>query len=72
MPKEDDAHLLYSALQEPLGYCVTTSDPEKLRQRLYKLRKSNPTFALLAFVVSPQHPESELWIVHKPESPDGI
>lgn len=61
--------LLYDALHSPLGVCVTTNDPERLRQKLYPLRKTDDIFAPLAFLISPLNPQ-DLWIVKKGTS-DG-
>jgi hypothetical protein len=58
---------LYDALREPLGIVVETEDPERLRQRLYALRKAriddDPQLRVLSFLISPTNPGSELWIV---------
>jgi hypothetical protein len=65
MPSPDHIQLLGllgEALASPLGIAVETSDPEKLRQRLYPVRKSEPEFACLAFERSPLS-STELWIV---------
>lgn len=55
---------LYDALHSPLGIIIETDDPEFLRQKLYPLRKDRPEFANLAFVISPTHPDTELWILN--------
>ncbi len=62
---------LYDALAEPIGKCILTDSPERLRQRLYVLRtKHAPTFEDLAFVISPTEPQTQLWIMKKhPEIP---
>lgn len=57
--------LLYRALTTPLGIAVESSDPDRLRQKLYPLRKEDPSFACLSFVLSPMNP-SELWILKRP------
>lgn len=57
---------LYEALQHPLGTIVVTDDPERLRQRLYKLRREDEAFACLSFVIDREHPTSRLLIVRKP------
>ena len=59
--------LLYSAINEPLGVVVSTNNAKHLRAKLYPLRKSDPDLARLAFVVSPTAPDTELWIVNRPE-----
>ena len=63
--------LLYEALENPLGLLVTTTNPDTLRQKLYQARKMDETFASLSFVISPEHPESQLWIVHRKEKTNG-
>lgn len=56
--------LLYNALRTPLGTVIQTEDPERLRQRLYALRKESEDFAQLSFVISPIN-GMDLWIVNK-------
>lgn len=57
---------LYDALAQPTGLVILTSNPEKLRQKLYELRRDQaPTFDDLAFLISPTNPTDQLWIVHK-------
>lgn len=58
------AALLYDALRTPLGTVIQTEDPERLRQRLYAVRKESPDFAPLSFVISPMN-GTDLWIVNK-------
>lgn len=53
---------LYDALTSPYGIIVETSDPSRLRQKLYPLRKGNQLFHQLSFILSPVNP-SHLWIV---------
>ena len=62
----DLAHLevLYDALRSPFGTVVETDDAERLRQKLYALRRSSPEFEPLAFVISPMN-GSDLWILNK-------
>lgn len=57
--------LLYKALEEEIGVKVATDDVERLRQKLYRLRKENPTFEPLSFVTSPTNPNGEIWIVKR-------
>jgi len=59
--------ILYRAARTPVGLVVSTSSPEFLRQKLYPLRKTEPAFANLSFVISPIFPATELWILNKPE-----
>lgn len=58
--------LLYRAMTSPFGIVVESSDPDRLRQKLYPLRKAQPDFLSLSFVLSPMNP-NELWIVRKPD-----
>lgn len=58
--------LLYRAMTSPYGIVVESNDPERLRQKLYPLRKAQPDFAPLSFVTSPMNP-NELWILRKPD-----
>lgn len=60
--------LLGQALQTPRGLVVRTPDVEALRQRLYKVRGSDPDFANLSFVVHPR--ESDILFIVK-RSPDN-
>jgi len=60
--------LLYEALDTPLGLVVETPDPERLRQKLYPLRKQDPLFEPLSFILSPLNP-TNLWILKRP--PNG-
>lgn len=58
--------ILYEAARSPIGLVVSTNDPEFLRQKLYPLRKTEPEFKNLAFVISPLN-GSDLWVLNKPE-----
>lgn len=57
--------ILIDALASPYGLVVQSNDPLKLRERLYPLRKEEPEFADLSFVLSPTNPKSELWILRR-------
>lgn len=64
----DETLFLYQAIGSENGICVETTDPEKLRQRLYaaraKLKKGGDnSFDGLSFHPSPKSPKNELWIV---------
>ena len=63
--------LLFAAKKEKFGRKITTSSPERLRQKLYKIRKTDPAFNSIGFKISPDNPEGELWIINKPEEPNG-
>ena len=56
--------LLYDALRTPLGTVIQTEDPERLRQRLYAIRREYAEFTQLSFVISPIN-GADLWIVNK-------
>ena len=56
--------LLYEALRTPLGTVIQTEDAERLRQRLYAIRKGSEDFTQLSFVISPIN-GMDLWIVNK-------
>lgn len=56
--------LLYDALRTPRGTVIQTEDPERLRQKLYPIKKSSEDFTQLSFVISPIN-GLDLWIVNK-------
>ena len=58
--------LLYEALHSEYGVVVETNSPERLRQKLYPLRKEHEELSCLSFVISPINPESDLWILKRP------
>tara|TARA_R110000868_G_scaffold76760_5_gene220446 strand:- start:3037 stop:3264 length:228 start_codon:yes stop_codon:yes gene_type:complete len=60
---------LYAALHSPLGVVLSSSVPDKLRQKLYAERKklADPQLDSLRFATSRTMPESELLIVKKGE-----
>lgn len=62
--------LLYAALHTPRGIVVETEDPERLRQKLYGLRRESEDFAQLSFVISPIN-GLDLWIVNKGNSDEA-
>lgn len=64
---EASLNTLYEALGTSLGIVVQTSDPEKYRQRLYRLRDTcdDPMLKELSFVISPTMPQSQVWIVKR-------
>lgn len=71
---ETPLELLYRAFNSPFGIVVQTDDPERLRTRLYPVRKEDPELECIAICVSPTAPNSELWLVkkglpHAPEEP---
>jgi hypothetical protein len=65
--------LLYRALEARVGIAIRTSDPTRMRARLYEARKTNPDFEALSIKPSHSLPQSELWIVRKtPLSKDSF
>jgi hypothetical protein len=56
---------LYDAVSSEYGIVVVTDDPERLRQKLYPLRKQDELFECLSFVISPLN-NQDLWIVRNP------
>lgn len=56
--------LLYDALAEPIGLCIETPDPERARQKLYRLRaeSGDKDLDILSFVTSPSSP-TQLWLI---------
>ena len=57
--------LLYDAYRSELGTKVQTTDPERLRQKLYAERKKDPDLSCLSFRISPTNPSGELLIIKK-------
>lgn len=56
--------LLYNALHSRLGTVIETEDPERLRQKLYAIRRGSEDFTPLSFIISPINGK-DLWIVNK-------
>lgn len=73
MKKPELIMLLTRACQQPLGVKVRSSDPNKLRARLYAVRKNQPEFAHLSFVVPAAEATDTLLIIVKeaPAHGDG-
>lgn len=70
MPSKQDlqyADLLFAALNSQFGKRITTNDPSSLRAKLYTVRKKDSSFESLSFVLSPENPSGELWIIRRPE-----
>lgn len=68
--KEGLLELLYSAKNSETGTVIETSDAERLRQKLYAVRREYPEeFESLSFIISPMN-GADLWICNK-ESPDA-
>lgn len=62
MNKQKLLGLLLKAAASPRGIVVSTNDPDALRQKLYPLRKTDPTFIRLCFIIHPRNPTKELII----------
>lgn len=60
---DDLITFLYDAAASPFGLSLTTDDPERLRQRLYGLKKQDPSLSDLSLVI-PSEPD-RLWIVKR-------
>lgn len=60
--------LLYDAARAEFGLVVRTNDPERLRMKLYPLRKRDPELQILSLRISPTSPSSELWIMKKEQA----
>ena len=56
---------LYRALTAQFGVVLRTENVERLRAKLYVLRKQDPDLAVLSINISRTSPETELWIVKK-------
>lgn len=71
MTKQALFALLMRAATSPNGIAVLTSNADRLRQKLYPVKKTDPLFANLAIIISPDKPETELFIAMKKEPPNG-
>lgn len=63
-PNVEYLEILYEALGARYGLIVETNDAERLRQRLYAIRRDVEDFTPLAFIISPENGK-DLWIVNK-------
>ena len=61
----DYHHILLVAAESPFGVCVTTSNPQLARNKLYKVKREFPEFAHLSILSPPVSPETQLWIVKR-------
>lgn len=64
-PPLDLLELLYAAVHSERGVVIETDDAELLRQKLYRLRSEDPSFAALSFIISPIN-KFDLWIIKVP------
>lgn len=53
--------ILEAALTSECGIAIPTSEVDRLRAHLYRLRSADPRFSVLTFSISPTS-EEELWI----------
>lgn len=58
-------HYLYQALNSELGIVIETTDPERLRQKLYAERKKDPDLARISINISRTQPESQIWLTKR-------
>lgn len=67
---EASLNLWYEALGTPLGIVIQTDNPERLRQKLYALRKdaNDPMLEDISVVISPSNPGSHVWLVKRKPS----
>lgn len=56
---------LYRALNSESGIVLETSDPERLRQKLYTERKKDPDLSCISINISRTQPENQLWLIKK-------
>ena len=61
--------ILYDATRSALGLVIETDDAERLRQKLYAIRRGTSDFDNLSFIISPIN-GVDLWILNK-GTPDG-
>jgi hypothetical protein len=65
----DYVELLYEALNSPLGLVVTSSDPVRLRAKLYEVMRTDDAFQF-SLHISRLNPGSDLLILKKAASDD--
>lgn len=71
MKKQELFALLMRAATSPNGIAVSTNNADRLRQKLYPVKKLDTMFSDLAIIISPTNPETELFIAMKKEPKDG-
>ena len=59
--------ILGSALATEFGIIVTTSNPERLKSKLYPAIKEALEYQCLSLITSPTNPTGEIWIVKRPK-----
>lgn len=73
MSEGSPLELWYAALREPIGIKVSTNSVDRLKAKLYLVRKQaqDPDLAKLMIQTSPLNQKGELWITHREiELPD--
>lgn len=71
MNKQELTSLLTQACLSEVGIVIETNDPNRLRQRLYAVRKQSPEYAHLSFIIPPAASGNQLYILAKPENSDA-
>lgn len=69
MPKKPEPtllDLLYRAENSPLGIVVETNDVNRLRQKLYALKKEHDDLKDLILKPHPLNPNSTLFLIRRP------
>jgi len=63
----------YQAASSPLGVELTVSDPEKVKQLLYRARASSTDPSLHEYTIktAPLNPGGALWIVKRKQADDA-
>ena len=61
MEKHELELLLYQAKAAEYGLVIDTDNAERLRTRLYPIKKASPSFACLSFTIAPS---GQLWILN--------
>lgn len=61
---------LAAALHAKFGVLVRPKNLDRFKARLYVERKNDPDFACLSIHNSPDNPQTELFIVRKPDAPE--
>lgn len=60
--------LLIKALASPLGIVVQTNNSDSLRQKLYAIKRKDPAYAGLSFLLPANNPEQTLFIIKTNEA----
>lgn len=58
--------ILYAALNSEIGVVVRTTQPDRLRQKLYAEKRKDEALKNISINASRTDPENELWIIKKP------